>query len=562
MPKALALTIEAFVVVFALLVAYGCALSVGYAIEHGLWVSLALVTGSCLLYIGFRLHGKHASRGHDSSRPARQCRINGRTCWRVFLVLLVLALPLMLLVSQVLLGRIGEDYNHLFSTASAYVHDTDIPYLDRYGAYPNNHFLLVFMIHFFDLIQTLMPNASDELLMGFHTTLNVLLILCAIFLVSYTCRMVWGYARGALCGFMLLAYAPIWANCANPYTDTAAMFFVAIAAFFAGKLYMRCADTACPETAKERGDDGRHRFAPIVFSLAFGATCGVGFELKATVAILLVAFIIVAFLCIRPSTALKLALSMIVSFALSVSLCSLFVDRATPTELAYGETERYEQQFPYIHWIMMGMNPESGGKYTENDYLYTSSYGDIDSKGQADKELLIERIDELGGAPGVIAHIAFSKATNQWAVGALLEKTTFINNSVMEGTEGWDTQTKVLMTVFGAYSNYAQAYHILLLLMICLGCLRFAFNLQRPSRKARDAIRRKDASAFQKVGNARLPAAQLLALWCIVAIFGLGIFLCVLWEVKARYLLHFIPLLAILGTTGIVALRDTRSFSG
>ena len=217
------------------------------------------------------------------------------------------------------------------------------------------------MIHFFDLIQTFMPNASNELLMGFHTTLNVLLILCAIFFVSYTCRMVWGYARGALCGFMLLAYAPIWANCANPYTDTAAMFFVAIAAFFAGKLYMRCADTACPETAKERGDDGRHRFAPIVFSLAFGATCGVGFELKATVAILLVAFIIVAFLCIRPSTALKLALSMIVSFALSVSLCSLFVDRATPTELAYGETERYEQQFPYIHWIMMGMNPESGG---------------------------------------------------------------------------------------------------------------------------------------------------------------------------------------------------------
>ena len=144
----------------------------------------------------------------------------------------------------------------------------------------------------------------------------------------------------------------------------------------------------------------------------------------------------------------------------------------------------------------------------------------------------------------------------------MLEETTFINNSVMEGTEGWDTQTKVLMTVFGAYSNYAQAYHILLLLMICLGCLRFAFNLQRPSRKARDAIRRKDVSAFQKVGNTRLPAAQLLALWCIVAIFGLGIFLCVLWEVKARYLLHFIPLLAILGTTGIAALRDTRSFSG
>lgn len=267
MPKALALTIEAFVVVFALLVAYGCALSVGYAIEHGLWASLALVMGSCLLYIGLRLHGKRASRGHDSSRPARWRSINGRTCWRVFLVLLVLALPLMLLVSQVLLGRIGEDYNHLFSIASAYVHDTDIPYLDRYGAYPNNHFLLVFMIHFFDLIQTLMPNASSELLMGFHTTLNVFLILCAIFLVSYTCRMVWGYAQGALCGFMLLAYAPIWANCANPYTDTAAMFFVAIAAFFAGKLYMRCADTACPETAKERGDDGdiglRPSFSPL-----------------------------------------------------------------------------------------------------------------------------------------------------------------------------------------------------------------------------------------------------------------------------------------------------------
>ena len=146
MPKALALTIEAFVVVFALLVAYGCALSVGYAIEHGLWASLALVMGSCLLYIGLRLHGKRASRGHDSSRPARWRSINGRTCWRVFLVLLVLALPLMLLVSQVLLGRIGEDYNHLFSIASAYVHDTDIPYLDRYGAYPNNHFLLVFKI--------------------------------------------------------------------------------------------------------------------------------------------------------------------------------------------------------------------------------------------------------------------------------------------------------------------------------------------------------------------------------------------------------------------------------
>ena len=120
MPKALALTIEAFVVVvFALLVAYGCALSVGYAIDHGLWASLALVMGSCLLYIGLRLHGKRASRGHDSSRPARWRSINGRTCWRVFLVLLVLALPLMLLVSQVLLGRIGEDYNHTYSALQA-----------------------------------------------------------------------------------------------------------------------------------------------------------------------------------------------------------------------------------------------------------------------------------------------------------------------------------------------------------------------------------------------------------------------------------------------------------
>lgn len=562
MPKALALTIEAFVVVFALLVAYGCALSVGYAIEHGLWASLALVMGSCLLYIGLRLHGKRASRGHDSRRPARWRSINGRTCWRVFLVLLVLALPLMLLVSQVLLGRIGEDYNHLFNLASACIHNTDIPYLDSYGAYPNNHFLLMCMIRFFGLIQAFVPNASNELLMSCHTVANVLLILCAIFLVSYTCRMIWGYARGALCGFMLLAYAPIWANCANPYTDTAAMFFIAVAAFFAGKLYMRYADTACPKTAKEHGDDGRHRFASIVFSLAFGATCGIGFELKATVAILLVAFVIVAFLCLRSLLSLKLVIPMIVSFVLSISLCSVFVACSTPEELAYDDNDRYEQQFPYIHWIMMGMNPESDGKYTLDDFIYTYGYENKDLKEQADKELLLERIDKLGGVPGVIAHIALSKTTTQWAIGALLEDDTFINHSVMDSSQGWDTKTRALMALFGVYSNYAQAYHILLLLVICIGCLKFASSLQAHPKEARDTIKQKDASMPRRIKNTRLPATSMFVLWCMVAIFGLGLFLCVLWEVKPRYLLHFIPLLIILGTTGVAALRDTQSFSG
>ena len=127
----------------------------------------------------------------------------------------------------------------------------------------------------------------------------------------------------------------------------------------------------------------------------------------------------------------------------------------------------------------------------------------------------------------------------------------------MEGTEGWDTQTKVLMAVFGVYSNYAQAYHILLLLVICIGCLKFASSLQAHPKEARGTIKQKDASMPRRIKDTRLPAASMFALWCMVAIFGLGLFLCVLWEVKPRYLLHFIPLLAILGTTGIAALRDT-----
>lgn len=540
---------RAFVGVFAFLAAYGCALSIGYAMDAELWGTFALVAVFALCLVLVMMRRRREDLSPTKTRSARDDDpASARRWWRAFLIVFFCALPVMLLVSMVLLGRTGRDYTPMFQLATSTLDGAIPPDLfDYYGAYPNNHLLLMLMLGLFDLVRSASPNASAELLMGVHSVINVIMIMASIFLTAHSARRLWGRKRGALCGFAMLCYGPLWANSQNPYTDTLALFLVACSLSIVVDIYLMQREAAA-RVREERLRRGRS----IVGAVVLGVVCGIGFEFKATIGILVVAFVLLAFLHTRLRSAVKLSLSLVCAFAVSIGCCNLLIDAARPAELPYDDQVRYERQFPFVHWVMMGLNADSGGRYTYEDYEYTRDHAGSDAKKAADLERLEERVDALGGVPGVARYILVDKANVQWSIGGFFDESIFENPTAFDGSEGWSQKTRMINMLLYAYSTYAQAFHIVLLGLVFAGALSMAFA---PKPRARATLAQAQPSGLLQ------PAQMRLLIFCMVSLFGLGLFLCGIWEVKPRYILQFAPLLIILGCEGLACLLGRGSSS-
>lgn len=537
-----------FVGFFAFLAAYGCALSIGYAMESGLWISLAMAgaVALCLVLAVMRKREKSRAPAKVRATPADDS-VSSRRWWRVFLIAFACAVPVMMVASMALLGRTGRDYTLIFELVTSTL-DGSIPpdLFDYYGAYPNNHLLILLMLGLFDLIRSVQPGASAELLMAVHSAINVIVIMASVFLTAHSARRLWGRKRGALCGLVMLCYGPLWANSQNPYTDTLALLFVACALSIVADVYLmqhgRDAGTPVKGTRQPRA---------VVDVVVLGIACGIGFEFKATIGILVVAFVLLSFLHARLASAAKLSLALVCAFAVSIGCCNLLIDAMRPADLPYDDQVRHERQFPFVHWVMMGLNPDSEGKYTYEDYEFTRDHPGTEAKEAADLELLGERVDALGGIPGVIRFIVADKASTQWSSGGYFsEGSIFENPTAFDESEGWSQKTRIVNALLYVYSTYAQAFHIVLLGLVFAGALSMAFSFE-PRHRA----------PFRQTGSLRSlqPAQTRLLIFCMVSLFGLGLFLCGIWEVKPRYILQFAPMLIILGCEGLGCLLGRGS---
>lgn len=87
-------------------------------------------------------------------------------------------------------------------------------------------------------------------------------------------------------------------------------------------------------------------------------------------------------------------------------LIDLHVDKSVYTE---------DEKFPIVHWIMMGMNEESGGGYDREDRFYTAHLDGLEAKRQGDMERLKQRLHRMGISG--VCHQLVRKLIRVWAMG-------------------------------------------------------------------------------------------------------------------------------------------------
>ncbi|EAE6207047.1 membrane protein [Listeria innocua] len=236
------------------------------------------------------------------------------------------------------------------------------------------------------------------------------------------------------------------------------------------------------------------------YFIIIGLLFAVGYHIKPNIIILLPAMIIHQ--CFIRNWR-KVLLNTLVLAIFFVSLNAVF----TPLSNHYGFKKNLAIEFPQTHWVMMGLG-DPAGRYNSEDVAFTNQYKTKEEKQEANIQKIKERIKEHG--PIGLLKLYNNKMINTWTDGT--RAYTWYTNSALDYPASFDYffGDKRFFTEFAA-----QMFHIINLLLICLGALRFY--------KKREL----DISFFINI--------TLVGVWLFHLI----------WEANQRYILFVTPLMIV-----------------
>lgn len=205
-------------------------------------------------------------------------------------------------------------------------------------------------------------------LKSFMTIINSLFISITAFFTFLSVKKIKDYKWG-LITLIFFAINPVFYVYASYYySDVICMPFIAIAIF----LYV---------TKKDENNIKKR----LLFDAIIGIFIAVGFRIRAVVGIILIAFIIEKFLTKEKRKIISSAILIIV-FCIGVVFCNIIEKTTEPPQ-------NDNLEFPFTHFIMMGLNKNSNGKWNEADYKYTYNSGNEKYNNNINR--IQERINDL-----------------------------------------------------------------------------------------------------------------------------------------------------------------------
>lgn len=324
--------------------------------------------------------------------------------------------------------------------------------------------------------------------------LNALLSIAAMYLTAACAGRLFG-VRGRLTAlFLIFISLPFYFIAPAFYTDALTMVFPPL--IFRLWLFAR---------------DRKDFLQKLACFVLMGLALALGYSIKATVLIMLIAVIIEGMLYDSWKTWLPLA-----AIAAVLTVCVSFAVRSV---VCYhiGSDEANKKQVPITHWIMMGL--DDWGGYNGADYEFTKSFDDPSERAEAIEKRIAERVKNLG-ANGLF-ELFDSKLDLVWN----------------DGTYG---------------------------LSDCLACPHDSDNLLHEFLVNKDGAPRK---VYKHICTAVLAAMYLLLLFsCVSDIFTngqsvrilaprlalLGVFLFFLiWEARWRYFSSYVPIIMLCAIGGL-----------
>lgn len=193
----------------------------------------------------------------------------------------------------------------------------------------------------------------------------------------------------------------------------------------------------------------------------------------------------------------------------------------------YGYTLDRDSKFGMMHFLMMGLNEERNGVYSDPDVVYSSSFATSKERQKANIERVIERLKTMGPV-GYAKHLTrkvltvYNDGTFAWGA----EGSFYFSVPENPNKEA----SKLLREIYytneqGIYSKYFALFEQTVWIAVIFFGILAAFN--NSSHK-----------------NKRKLSALMLA------IIGLTVFE-LLFEARARYLYTYAPIYCILATLGI-----------
>lgn len=359
--------------------------------------------------------------------------------------------------------------------------------------YPNNLFL-------FGIFKVMYKLAN---IIGFYdydligTIFNMICIdLSALFTFLAIKKAFNSYNKGIFGLIIFTTISPIFVYTCIYYTDTLSMLFAPLMIYIF--LFIK----------------NENSIKKIIgYSVLLGAVTLIGMMLKMTVIIVLIAIFI------RWIFSSNKAVYKIVSiaFIIAIMLC-MFVCKGFVTQKLY---ERYnikkEEQIPYTHWIMMGLNGNGG--YNEEDFQYTKSFKTKEEKTSANISEIKNRVNNIIETKNL--KFVVTKFLYTWGDGTYfcLNKVVYkfgdTKTALIHFQDSWKVKT---------YLSLVQIRHISMLLLILISYFV--------------CIKRKDNNEED------VEIISKLIILGVVAFF-------MIWEARSRYLINFIPILIICEIYGI-----------
>ncbi len=276
--------------------------------------------------------------------------------------------------------------------------------------------------------------------------------------------------------------------------------------------------------------------SPLILPLLLGASAAFGYAVKPQTSIVFIAALILLCAPGLIPVGFRRAVPAVAAFFLFSFVIRSFIFPSLGLNL------NSDKAFGFSHYIMMGLNTETDGVYSNDDTEFTNSIADPSERRSENLKVAGDRLKTMGPA-GLISHLVnkqlvnFNDGTFSWGIdGNFFAGTEFPGIPSLEDNSLRDTALQFLKpdgSFYGRFIKGEQLIWLTVLFFALLSGLLVLFN--RKPDQDRD----------------------LVDLLVMLSITGLIIFE-LLFEAKARYLFTYLPLFLYSAISGICRLRSVK----
>jgi hypothetical protein len=360
-------------------------------------------------------------------------------------------------------------------------------YLDYFDNYSNNNFAVLMLSWFYRVLYALgVDSAFQSLFYAF--IFNAVLIFASVILTYDCVRRLFGL-RSAVKVLVLFVLNPLfyvlifWV-----YTCTFSLPLMILPIYLAVIIYK-----------------SKSKVATAVCGALLGATTVIGYFLRPTICIPIIAVVITSFLYINRENLKKVCVTFVSSVICFAVL--FFVVNNTVNSMIVSTSKNY----PITHWVMMGLHND--GTVNETDNAFTSSFG---SKEKSKVAISKEIEKSLNGFTfsSLMKHIAV-KSEITWAEGS-----GGYNMRTIQDTKFTPFYDYIVNGRADAFLLYVQMFRVATLMLIAISLIT-------------QMLRRRASSLF-------VFSLTLLG----------GIIFYAIWEAKSGYSVPFLPIMFVLAQNG------------